>query len=587
MTYFETLKKLLWDFKLFVWNFKFFYIIFVWVLATLLASLEPFFAAKWISYIEEYFKTWILDKNTLYIFFGVWIWFILLNAILRFYHRFSLVDVSALKYYVEKSIYYKDKILNITQWVFLEKKWGTYYKIIDRWTDSIFATIFIFFLEISVSVISVIFISIVIAFINIKLTLATLAVVPIFIAMWYYFNGKTRAAQEAIHKKWESFFGILWDYVTNLTLVKTLTFEKSASKELNKLQLETLALQIPLSRKWGIADIYTHFMINISRLLVLFTGIFLIQSSEITFATLFLFFSYIGYIYFPISYIFGSLKNLQKNLESIKKLYLEFDNIAQDEDIKWAADIEKISWKIEFKNVNFSYKNEDENEVLKDINFSINPWEKIALVGSTGSWKSTITSLLLRFWEIKKGHIYLDGIDTKKITKKSLRKHIWIVMQDNSLFNTTIKNNLLFAKADATEEEIIEALKKAKADFVLKQKDGIHTEIGERWLKLSGWEKQRLNIARIFLKNPEILILDEATSALDNKTEVEIQNSLDELISWKTSIIIAHRLSTIKKVDRILVLENGKIVEIWNYEELLAKKGKFFELANPDKMVMN
>lgn len=307
MNYLQTLKKLLLDFKLFIWTFKFFYIIIIWVLATLFASLEPFFAAKWIWYIEQYFKTWVLDKNTLYIFFAIWVGFIILNALLRFYHRFSLVDVSALKYYVEKSIHYKDKILNITQRVYLEKKWWTYYKIIDRWVESIFMTIFIFFLEISVSIISVLFISVIIAFINIKLALATLAVVPIFIIMWYYFNWKTRESQEIIHKK------------------------------------------------WGIADIYTHFMINISRLLVLFVWIFLIKSWEITFATLFLFFSYIGYIYFPISYIFGSLKNLQKQLESIKKLYEEFDKIPQDEDIKWAQDIEKIIWKIEFKNVGFCF----------------------------------------------------------------------------------------------------------------------------------------------------------------------------------------------------------------------------------------
>lgn len=587
MTYFDTLKKLLLDFKLYTWNIRFYWIIFVWVIVTLIASIEPFFAAKWIWYIEEYFKTWILETKTLYTFFWIWIWFIMINALLRFYHRFSLVDVSALKYYVKKSQYYKDKILNVSQWVYLEKKWWTFYKIIDRWVEGIFATIFIFFLEISISTISIIFISIVIAFINIKLTLATLAVVPIFITMWYYFNNKTRKSQEIIHKKWESFFGFLWDYVTNLTLVKTLTFEKKASEGLDKLQNETLALQIPLSRKWWIADIYTHFMINTSRLIVLLTGIFLIKSWEITFATLFLFFSYISYIYFPISYIFGSLKNLQKNLESIKKLYQEFDTISQDEDIKWAKDIEKIIWKIEFKNVNFSYKHDDEKEVLKNINFIINPWEKIALVWTTGSWKSTITSLLLRFWEIASGYIYLDSIDIKKITKSSLRKHIWIVMQDNSLFNTSIKNNMLYAKPEATDEEIISCLKKAKAEFVFKQKEGINTEIWERWLKLSGWEKQRLNIARIILKNPEILILDEATSALDNKTEIEIQKSIDELITWKTSIIIAHRLSTIKKVDKIFVLDNWEIVETGTYEALLAKWWKFSQLANPDKMMMN
>lgn len=587
MTYFETLKKLILDFKLYVWNFKFYLMLIVGTIATFLASIEPFFAAKWIWYIENYIKTWILDTKTLYIFFGIWILYILINAILRFYHRFYLIDVNALKYYVEKSQIYKDKILNVSQWVYLEKKWWTFYKIIDRWVEGIFSVIFIFFLEIWVSVISLVFITAVILFISPKLAGATLAVVPIFIYMWYYFNGKTRKSQEAIHKKWESFFGFLGDYVTNLTLVKTLTFEKKAAQELNTLQRETLDLQIPLSKKWWIADIYTQLMINISRLLVLLTGIFLIKSGEISFTTLFLFFSYIGYIYFPISFIFWSLKNLQKNLESIKKLYEEFDAIPQDSDFEWASDIKKIVWKIEFKNVNFSYKHDDEKEVLKKIDFIINPGEKIALVGSTWSWKSTITSLLLRFWEINTGHIYLDGVDTKKIKKSSLRKHIGIVMQDNSLFNTSIKNNLLYAKADATDEEITTCLKKAKADFVFKQKEGINTEIWERWLKLSGWEKQRLNIARIILKNPEILVLDEATSALDNKTEIEIQKSLDELIAGKTSLIIAHRLSTIKKVDRIFVLENGQIVETGNYEELLAKKWKFFELANPDKMVMN
>lgn len=559
----------------------------VGTIATFVSSVEPFFAAKWIWYIENYIKTWILESKTLYIFFAVWVWFIIFNALLRFYHRFYLVDVSALKYYVEKSSFYKDKILHVTQWVYLEKKWGTFYKIIDRWVESIFAVIFIFFLEIWVSIIGLVFIMIVILFISPKLTAATLAVVPLFIYMGYYFNGKTRKSQEIIHKKWESFFGYLWDYVTNLTLVKTLTFEKKAKEELEKLHQETLDLQIPLSKKWGIADIYTHFMINISRLLVLLTWIFLIKSGKITFATLFLFFSYIGYIYFPISYIFWSLKNLQKNLESIKKLYEEFDTLPQDIDFEGAQDIEKVSGKIEFKNVNFSYKHDDEKEVLKKIDFTIDPGEKIALVGSTWSWKSTITSLLLRFWEINAGHIFLDGVDTKKIKKSSLRKHIGIVMQDNSLFNTSIKNNLLYAKADATDGEIIYCLKKAKADFVFKQKEGINTEIWERGLKLSGWEKQRLNIARIILKNPEILVLDEATSALDNKTEIEIQKSLDELITGKTSLIIAHRLSTIKKVDRIFVLENGQIVETGNYEELLAKKWKFFELANPDKMVMN
>lgn len=584
MTYLQVLKKIISDYKKFN-SKKFYLIIFFWILTTLLASIEPFFWANWIQYIENFIKTWVIDKKQLIIFFIIWIWYIILNSLVRFYYRYNLVDKNTLSFYIKYSKLYKDKILSISQWVFLNKKPWSIYKKYDRWIESLFMVIFNLFLDIFTSVISIFLITVIIFFINYKLAIATLFVVPVFMYMWYYFNHKTRTKQQEIHKKWDRFYGDLGDYITNLTLTKTLNFEQKAKNKLNEIQDENLALQLPLSKAWSIADIYTHFMVNISRFIVLWIWIYLIANKEITFWVLFLFYSYIWYIYFPLSFIFSNIKNLQKNLESVKKMYEEFDNIELDDDLPNSKDIENVIWKIEFKNINFSYS--ENKKVLNNINFHINPWEKIALVWSTGSWKSTITNLILRFWDNYEWEILLDWKNIKTLTKSSIRKHIWIVMQDNTLFNTTIRKNLELVWDNVNEDQIIDALKKAKADFVLKSQEWLETIIWERWLKLSGWEKQRINIARIFLRNPEILILDEATSALDNKTEIEIQSSLEDLMKDKTSIIIAHRLSTIKKVDKIFVMDNWKIIESWTYDELILKNWFFYKLANPEKLIIN
>lgn len=584
MTYLQVLKKIISDYKKFN-SKKFYLIIFFWILTTLLASIEPFFWANWIQYIENFIKTWVIDKKQLIIFFIIWIWYIILNSLVRFYYRYNLVDKNTLSFYIKYSKLYKDKILSISQWVFLNKKPWSIYKKYDRWIESLFMVIFNLFLDIFTSVISIFLITVIIFFINYKLAIATLFVVPVFMYMWYYFNHKTRTKQQEIHKKWDRFYGDLGDYITNLTLTKTLNFEQKAKNKLNEIQDENLALQLPLSKAWSIADIYTHFMVNISRFIVLWIWIYLIANKEITFWVLFLFYSYIWYIYFPLSFIFSNIKNLQKNLESVKKMYEEFDNIELDDDLPNSKDIENVIWKIEFKNINFSYS--ENKKVLNNINFHINPWEKIALVWSTGSWKSTITNLILRFWDNYEWEILLDWKNIKTLTKSSIRKHIWIVMQDNTLFNKTIRKNLELVWDNVNEDQIIDALKKAKADFVLKSQEWLETIIWERWLKLSGWEKQRINIARIFLRNPEILILDEATSALDNKTEIEIQSSLEDLMKDKTSIIIAHRLSTIKKVDKIFVMDNWKIIESWTYDELILKNWFFYKLANPEKLIIN
>ncbi len=234
---------------------------------------------------------------------------------------------------------------------------------------------------------------------------------------------------------------------------------------------------------------------------------------------------------------------------------------------------------IEFKNISFGYN--EGTEVLNDFNFKIQKGEKIGLVGHSGSGKSTITKLLLRFINVDKGEILIDGQNVANISQDDLRSVISYVPQDPILFHRSIKENLAYSKPNASQEEVVAVAKKAHAhEFILNLKHGYDTLVGERGVKLSGGERQRVAIARAMLKDAPILVLDEATSSLDSISEYYIQDAFNELMKGKTTIVIAHRLSTIQKMDRIIVLENGKIVEEGTHKELLNRNGKYDDLWN-------
>ena len=230
-----------------------------------------------------------------------------------------------------------------------------------------------------------------------------------------------------------------------------------------------------------------------------------------------------------------------------------------------------------FDNISFKYENE---YILKDFTLKIPKGKTVALVGQSGSGKSTLANLITRFYDIDSGKVLIDGIDIRDLSKKSLRHQMGIVTQDAILFNDTVKNNILLGSKDATDEQVIEALKIANAyEFVENLPQGMDTNIGDSGNKLSGGQKQRLSIARAVLKNPPILILDEATSALDTESEQLVQIALEQLMENRTSLVIAHRLSTIQKADTIVVMQNGAIVEQGKHEKLLAKKGLYFKLV--------
>ena len=259
------------------------------------------------------------------------------------------------------------------------------------------------------------------------------------------------------------------------------------------------------------------------------------------------------------------------------KRFLEIMDETEENEYEGSKILENVKGDISFKDVTFSYN--DSKTILNHISFDIKQGENIALIGPTGGGKTTICHLIPRFYNITSGEIKIDDQNINDFTLESLRKNIGIVQQDVFLFNGTIKENILYGNENATDEQVIEASKKANIyEYICSLEDGFDTIVGERGVKLSGGQKQRISIARVFLKDPKILILDEATSALDNTTELLIQNSLNELSKGRTTIIVAHRLSTIKNATKILVVSNGSIIESGNHDELINKKGIYYQL---------
>lgn len=576
--------RVLSDFRFFLGNWKYYSIFIFGLIISFIWVAEPFFFSRILWVVEEFLKTQVLDTNKLIWQTILWIIFILVSMVSQYIYRYYFADKNILKFYVHLLQKNADKALQISYGSYLWKKQWETYKRLERWRASIFHFLFFLLLDTMGSFAGIFIIMIIMLFINIPMTLITFSLFPIAIFIWVFFNSKTIQFQKDINSKEDKVLGELADGLTNFSLLKILGLEKSISKSFFHSMDYILWKQFSVSKRWGVATLYTRVLIMFLRVIVLLSWIYFMQKGTLNLAELFLFFSYIWWIYFPLWAMFWQLRNVQEWWVGIEKFYKEFEDEIEFEDLTTWKTLTNPTWNISFENVSFGYT--DDRKILKNISLNIEPGEKIALVGNTGAGKSTIVNLLLRFWDIEQGSIKLDWTDIRELKKSSLRSHIGVVSQDNSLFNLSIEENLKFANPKATKKDIEQALKNAEAEFVYDLKDWIKTVIWERGLKLSGGEKQRISIARLFLKNPEILILDEATSALDNVTEKKIEKALKKLMKNKTSIIIAHRLSTIQHVDRIFVLENGKIVESGNYETLMKNKKKFYNLANPDKLIL-
>lgn len=580
----KTLQKVFSDFIENIWiktvTINFLLVIFLGIFATM----EPLFFGEIIKELEKYLVNDVFNLVLITQIIILWIIYMIFWKVAQYVvYQYRTTKATNINSNITIKKYWK-RILSMKYDTYLSKKITKLYKVFDTWVDSNQALISLFTERNLFSVVGIISSIVIIFLIDVKLALVTISIIPLLFVIWYIFTIKAAKRQLKNSKRWESIFVDLGNAMSNFYIFKTFSLEKKFITSIYNQSDECYTKQMEINKLWNFHEIYTALFVMIARILVIWFWVYFIKQWTLSLWELFVVFSYVGWIYFPLGFIFWDFNLITRHATNVSRMYDEMDNIEHENFDTWVS-IKNVLWNIEFKNVWFAYNKN--KKILSNLHFSLEAEKSIALVWNTGAGKSTIINLILRFWEVNSWEILLDGKNINSINKKSLRKNIWVVSQDNSLFNTTIKQNLLYASPKATKKDLLEALKNAQADFVFDLENGIDTVIWERGLKLSWWEKQRIAIARLFLKNPKIIILDEATSALDNKTERLIQKALDKLMKWKTSIIIAHRLSTIQNVDTIYMLENGQIVEQWNYKELMKKKGKFSELANPEHLILN
>ena len=416
---------------------------------------------------------------------------------------------------------------------------------------------------------------IIFATINLKLTLIVFAFIPVMGAFIYYYNRKMKRAFKRNKQRVGDINARIEDNLSGIRVVKSFGNE---SHEIIKFHDENSRYVSSKKNSYFYMGKFHSGLgafTSMVTVAAVFFGAIFISNDGLNTADLIAFLLYINNLIDPVKKFINFTEQFQDGITGFER-FMEILEIEPDiKDKKDAHNLLDVKGAIEYRHVGFRY-NQKSDYVLKDIDLKVAPGEYIALVGSSGAGKTTICSLLPRFYEVSEGDIFIDGQNIKDIKLNSLRQNIGIVQQDVYLFAGTILDNIRYGRFDATDEEVIEAAKKANAhDFIMELPDGYDTDCGQRGVKLSGGQKQRLSIARVFLKNPPILIFDEATSALDNESEHIVQQSLESLAKNRTTLVIAHRLSTIKNAKRICVLSTKGIEEEGTHDELLAKNGQY------------
>lgn len=412
--------------------------------------------------------------------------------------------------------------------------------------------------------------------INFALTLIIFSCVPILAVITIVLRKRMNDAFMESRKSVALINAALESSISGVRVTKAFT---NAQKEEEKFEIGNNSFVKARSSAYkamGQFHSTTSFITDIFNVIVLIAGGLFLYNGQIDFADYSTFIVSINLFINPLTTLINFMEQYQNGVTGFKR-FLEIIDEPIEAEKPNAKSIGKAEGHIEFKNVGFSY--DESKDILKNINLDIPVGETVALVGPSGGGKTTICHLIPHFYPVSEGEILIDGININDMTYESLRKNIGIVQQDVFLFGGSIRENILYGRLDASEEEVIEAAKKANIhDYIVSLPHGYDTEIGERGIKLSGGQKQRLSIARVFLKNPQILILDEATSALDNTTEILIQEALDELCKGRTTLVVAHRLSTIKNANEIVVINDGQIQEKGSHEQLMAADGTYAHL---------
>lgn len=412
---------------------------------------------------------------------------------------------------------------------------------------------------------------------NIKLALASFISLPILILGMWFIETYSHQNWLLFRKKTSNLNAYVHENISGIRVIQSFHAEPEALETFDSLQKENRTAFMNAVRLNDAFGSLIDFCWCLGTISLYYVGIKHIGTTAITVGVLIAFTNYIKMFWRPLSNLSSFYNQLITNISGAERIFEVLDTKPNISDGAEATELPDIKGDVCFQNVSFSYDNEV--KVLNDVSFHIKPGETIALVGPTGAGKTTIVNLISRFYDIQDGTITIDGHDITKISMESLREQMGVMTQDNFLFTGTVKDNILYGKLDATDEEVIAAAKAVNAhEFIMKLEKGYDTELKERGSGLSIGQKQLLAFARTMVSMPKILILDEATSSIDTHTELLVQEGIESLLKGRTSFIIAHRLSTIQKANRIFVVQNGQIVEEGNSNELLARKGYYYDL---------
>jgi ATP-binding cassette, subfamily B, putative efflux pump len=410
------------------------------------------------------------------------------------------------------------------------------------------------------------------------LTIVALSMLPVYAFSVKFFYARLRQLTKDRSQALAEVQGHLHERVQGMSVIRSFALEDHEQVQFDKRNSKFL-IRAMEHTKWNAKTFsVVNTVTDIAPLLVIGFAAYQAITGNITIGSLVAFVAYMDRLYNPLRRLVNSSTTLTQSIASMDRMFEFLDESYDIEDSPGAKPINNVKGALEFENVSFSY-NEKEEDVLHNVSLSVTPGETIALVGMSGGGKSSLISLIPRFYDVTEGSLKLDGTDIRDLQVRSLRDKIGMVLQDNILFSESVRANILMGNPEASDEAMISAAKAANAhDFIMNLPEGYDTKIGERGVKLSGGQKQRVAISRVFLKNPPILILDEATSALDLESEHLIQEALEKLAKDRTTFIVAHRLSTITHADRIIVIDHGKIVEIGKHKELMQKQGPYYDL---------